>query len=119
MLVIDLDGLKQVNDTQGHGEGDALIVRAAHTISHSVRCCDVVARVGGDEFAVLCVETDLASGTQLQQRLQERLAAAGVAASMGVAARHPSHGIAAAWAEADQAMYCMKRARARLRAHTQ
>jgi len=111
VLVVDLDGLKRINDTFGHAAGDALIVRAAQTIRHSVRSCDVAARVGGDEFAVLCVEMDLSGCTQFKQRLQERLAAAGVESSIGLAARHPSHGIGAAWTEADQAMYQMKRAR--------
>jgi len=52
LLYIDLDGLKQVNDTLGHAEGDALIVAAARVLKESFRDADIVARLGGDEFAI-------------------------------------------------------------------
>lgn len=53
VVYLDLDGLKLVNDAQGHGAGDALIVRAAEVLSSTFRDSDVVARLGGDEFAVV------------------------------------------------------------------
>lgn len=52
LLFIDLDGLKQVNDTLGHKMGDRLIVDAAQVLKHTFRESDVIARLGGDEFAV-------------------------------------------------------------------
>ena len=53
IAVIDLDGLKRINDTLGHPEGDRAIRDAAEVIRASFRDSDVVARLGGDEFAVL------------------------------------------------------------------
>jgi diguanylate cyclase (GGDEF)-like protein len=53
VLFADLDGFKAVNDTAGHNAGDTVLVLAAERLSHAVRGNDVVARIGGDEFAVL------------------------------------------------------------------
>jgi diguanylate cyclase (GGDEF)-like protein len=53
LLVVDLDHFKQVNDTMGHPAGDELIVSVAHTFRATVRDTDIVARIGGDEFAVV------------------------------------------------------------------
>ena len=55
LVFMDLDGLKRVNDTRGHAAGDTLIADAAKVLDHVFRESDVVARVGGDEFAVLAV----------------------------------------------------------------
>ncbi len=69
LVFCDLDGLKRVNDTRGHAAGDALIADAAKVLGQVFRESDVVARVGGDEFAVFAVH-DVAS------TLNSRLAAA-------------------------------------------
>lgn len=53
IIVIDVDGLKEVNDTLGHPEGTALIALVGHAIARGVRAGDLAARVGGDEFAVI------------------------------------------------------------------
>jgi len=111
VMVIDLDDLKMANDTLGHGVGDTLIQRAAQAMKRAVRSRDIIARVGGDEFAVLCVDCPLAMGTQLKHRLQFHLEAAQVKASIGIAGRRPSSGLHQAWTEADQAMYTEKRQR--------
>src|SRR5581483_9614932 len=55
VLMADLDDLKLINDSLGHDAGDALLVRAARALSHAVRDGDAVARIGGDEFAVLVI----------------------------------------------------------------
>ncbi|NJN40286.1 MAG: GGDEF domain-containing protein [Gammaproteobacteria bacterium] len=53
LLFIDLDGVKHVNDTQGHQAGDALLIDAARVLASVFRETDVIGRIGGDEFAVL------------------------------------------------------------------
>ncbi len=53
LIYVDLDGFKPVNDRHGHAAGDAVLKTIAAALSHNVRASDVVARVGGDEFAVL------------------------------------------------------------------
>jgi diguanylate cyclase (GGDEF)-like protein len=113
VLAVDLDGLKTVNDRHGHAAGDALLRRAAAVLRDAVRSTDAVARVGGDEFAVLALETDAAGAAQERGRLQDVLDLAGVPASVGAAARLGTTGLAGAWARADAQMYETKRARQR------
>ena len=75
LVFVDLDGLKNVNDTQGHRAGDALIADAAQVLTRGFRESDVIARVGGDEFAVLALvdatDTSLAVGKRLQSGIDE------------------------------------------------
>ncbi len=111
VLMLDLDGLKAINDSHGHAAGDALLRRAADVLRDAVRSADVVARLGGDEFAVLSVETDLAAARAEQARLVHLLAVAGIAASIGAATRDPHGGLAAAVQHADADMYRAKRQR--------
>lgn len=112
VVVVDLDGLKQENDAQGHRAGDGLLRAAAHALIGGSRATDVVARVGGDEFAILAVDTDLLTGRVLVERLATALAQAGVRASLGLAERVPEAGLGGAWSEADRRMYASKRRRA-------
>ncbi len=111
VLVLDLDGLKTVNDRDGHAAGDGVLRRAADVLRGAVRRTDIVARLGGDEFAVLTVETDLPAARAERDRLHDLLAAAGIPASIGAATRHPQHGLTAAWNDADIDMYQTKRQR--------
>lgn len=76
---LDLDGLKEVNDSQGHDAGDALLREVAAALTAHLRDSDVVARLGGDEFAVFCPEL---STTDLRARLDR---AVGRHASIGTA----------------------------------
>lgn len=109
VIVVDLDDLKQVNDSQGHAAGDALLQTTAAVLHQVTRKQDVVARIGGDEFVILAVECGLLQGQWLMERIQQALEQTAVRASLGVAARHPGQGLRAAWAEADRAMYTQKR----------
>lgn len=111
VVVIDLDNLKTVNDSLGHGAGDDLIQRAGEILRQETRKHDVLARIGGDEFVVLCTECSAMQGQWLGERLHQALLQDQVLASVGVAPRHPSRGLKAAWAEADRAMYQQKRQR--------
>jgi diguanylate cyclase (GGDEF)-like protein len=110
VVVVDLDGLKQLNDTEGHAAGDRLIRHAAATIRRTVRSHDVVARLGGDEFGVLASVT-AGEAVALTARLQRSFDAAGVAASIGSSRVSARDGVPAAWAAADAAMYVAKAAR--------
>lgn len=96
-LFIDLDGLKRINDTFGHHEGDLALQDTAALLRRTFRESDVIARIGGDEFAVLAVEMDERWGNSWEGRLQEQLTAANVerdrgydlVLSVGVAAVDP------------------------------
>jgi len=73
LLYIDLDGFKQINDVYGHDAGDAVLKEAARRMTHSVRCADVVARIGGDEFVVLL---PLLSRAEDAEQVANKIAAA-------------------------------------------
>ena len=74
VLFLDLDGFKTVNDTHGHGAGDAVLVAVAHELLAQVRRADTVARLGGDEFVLVCPDTDATSATALAERIVAGLA---------------------------------------------
>jgi diguanylate cyclase (GGDEF)-like protein len=83
LLLLDLDGLKQVNDSGGHEAGDRMIRAAASRISDNIRQSDLGARLAGDEFVVLCPETPRDGLEQLGAKLTDRLEETGIAASVG------------------------------------
>lgn len=109
VLVIDLDGLKQVNDSAGHAAGDALIAQAARALRQAARETDTVARLGGDEFGILAVECDTAGAQALLERTRQSLAEHQVQASVGLANRMPASGLLGAWKSADARMYAEKK----------
>ena len=111
VLIIDLNELKVANDTAGHAAGDDLLRNAADVLTACLRSTDYVARVGGDEFAILAVETGHDGGQVEASRLREHLARAGVSAAVGVASRAPDGTLDDAWREADDDMYRRKSAR--------
>lgn len=112
VLVADLDGLKELNDSAGHAAGDLLLERAGQALQSAARETDLVARLGGDEFGILAVECDRAGATALLERTRAALLEAGVSASVGMAPREAGTGLQAAWERADLAMYAVKRQQA-------
>jgi diguanylate cyclase (GGDEF)-like protein len=73
LIFVDLDGLKKINDTLGHGDGDLAITDAAHVLSDSIRHCDVLGRLGGDEFAILMSDADAESARIVKKRLADKV----------------------------------------------
>lgn len=109
--IIDLDSLKSVNDAGGHSAGDALLAKAASIIKNTVRASDIVARIGGDEFAVLFPESNEHALQDGASRIVSALEGAGIQASSGWALRDPRHDVAHAIRAADAQMYEQKRTR--------
>ncbi|HXH05003.1 MAG TPA: GGDEF domain-containing protein, partial [Vicinamibacterales bacterium] len=119
LLFIDLDGFKMVNDRHGHLSGSRALAEAAGLIRASARETDIVARYGGDEFAVVLPETDSEGAHHVGERIRQRIAAHEFLAAEGLRVRlTASVGVAtlpgaAASAEellraADGAMYFVK-----------
>jgi diguanylate cyclase (GGDEF)-like protein len=118
MLMIDIDHFKQVNDRYGHAVGDETLIAVAQACAGGKRQSDIVGRLGGEEFAILLPETELAQAAIVADRL--RAAIAGqvmtahkvqfkVTASIGIAAASVSmSGIDALMRAADQALYQAK-----------
>lgn len=111
VLVVDLDGLKAVNDGQGHAAGDDLICRAAQVLRRQLRDHDLLARLGGDEFGIVATHITPSQVPSLVARLRSALDEAGVAASIGHAPYAIADGLGAAWEQADLDMYADKQRR--------
>lgn len=75
IIVCDINGLKLVNDTLGHQQGDALLKAAAEILKHAFRSSDIIARIGGDEFAVLLPESSREAVTERLDRIQRAIEA--------------------------------------------
>ncbi|WP_202842239.1 sensor domain-containing diguanylate cyclase [Luteimonas saliphila] len=74
LLLLDVDNFKTINDRYGHGMGDIVLKRIADLLRVSVREADLPARYGGDEFAVLLVDTDTARALQVAERIRQEAA---------------------------------------------
>jgi diguanylate cyclase (GGDEF)-like protein/PAS domain S-box-containing protein len=116
LLFVDLDGFKAVNDSFGHAAGDDLLRAVAQAVESRVRYTDAVARIGGDEFAVLLPATTAAQAEQVAAKIAaavDSLWPAGMrgGASVGVVELEPGLSAPDALAQADRAMYEVKRGR--------
>jgi diguanylate cyclase (GGDEF)-like protein len=110
--VVDLDGLKQVNDAEGHEAGDRLLCRAARALALAAAPGDRVARYGGDEFVILANNVPLSGLDDHFDRFLDALNRVGIAASVGHAATNAGVvGVHEAFVRADADMYQAKQAR--------
>ncbi len=96
-LMIDVDKFKRINDTYGHDMGDRVLREIASVLRKSLRATDVVCRVGGEEFLVICRDTDSAQAEICADRLRRKVeshrieeCAVFMTISIGVAARGPA-----------------------------
>lgn len=119
LMFVDLDGLKNVNDTIGHAAGDGMITEAAYVMRRTFRASDLIARMGGDEFCVLFAADSEAAATAAALRLQEAINAVNdqegrpfeLAMSVGIAMFDPEQPVTLdkLMAIADERMYGSKR----------
>jgi diguanylate cyclase (GGDEF)-like protein/PAS domain S-box-containing protein len=121
LVFADLNGLKGINDTHGHADGDRALIAAAEVFNRTFRDSDVVARVGGDEFAILAIEADSENVEVIRQRLQSAVDFANrgnarpfnLSVSIGIVSYDPENdaSVEEMMAFADREMYAEKRAR--------
>jgi diguanylate cyclase (GGDEF)-like protein/PAS domain S-box-containing protein len=119
LLLIDLDGFKFINDTYGHPFGDEVLRTTAQLLKQQVRRNDYIARLAGDEFAMVLKNTDIENATRIAQKLHDRISETRIPlpvghmqlqSSMGLA-EAPTHGANAQdlVSAADVALYHSKR----------
>lgn len=119
VLMIDVDRFKPINDNYGHSVGDQVLATVAKRLVGGLRKSDIAGRYGGEEFAMVLPETDLASATSVAERLRESIARAPVdtaegplqvTVSVGVAPVADSEHLLDALTRADAGLYAAKRA---------
>ena len=118
LMLVDLDHFKVVNDTGGHAAGDAMLVAVAELLRRDRRESDVVARLGGEEFAVLLTDTPLDAGCGVAERLRTSIGelvvdhgdrSYSLTTSVGVTELTADDDIGTALSRADNALYRAKR----------
>jgi diguanylate cyclase (GGDEF)-like protein len=118
VVFIDLDGLKPINDTYGHQEGNHALVETADILRDSFRQSDIIARIGGDEFAVFVTDAGLDNADTVAKRVRQKLGMCNaqlsqryqLSFSMGIVSGNSNEAcdIEALLAQADAAMYSEK-----------
>jgi len=85
LIYLDVDKLKRINDNLGHPQGDVALTATARILEETFRVSDIITRIGGDEFAVLAVETTMADADRLADRLDEKVR------SLNARKNHPTY----------------------------
>lgn len=117
-MMVDIDHFKAINDKLGHQAGDEVLKSVAQALRHSARTQDLVCRYGGEEFVVICPDTDLKAAAQCAERLRQKVSELDhrgrgftLTISVGVAERRPDMGsVDALLARADACLYAAKEA---------
>lgn len=111
IIMLDVDYFKTINDQFGHNEGDRVLKNIAHAIASIIRTNDTVGRWGGEEFIVLCPETDLYGTVQLAEAIRRRIEQLdfgipmNITISLGVAEYHDQQSLENLVKMADEALY--------------
>jgi diguanylate cyclase (GGDEF)-like protein len=115
LMMIDVDNFKAFNDQYGHTAGDSVLVAVAEALREYLRPTDLVARFGGDEFAVLLPDVQLKQARQTAERIRQQIAGLSppsllnaVTVSIGIADRTEHDDVATLVQRADAAMYDAK-----------
>ena len=121
VMYVDMDDFKQLNDRHGHAVGDRALVAVSRLLRTTVRDCDVVGRMGGDEFTILALDADMLGARAIQKRLGEHLdlfnASGELPMALSLTVGHtrvrPSDtsSVSELLARADQLLYARKRRR--------
>jgi diguanylate cyclase (GGDEF)-like protein len=119
VVIVDVDGFKEINDRIGHLAGDAVLAEIAERLRQVVRSADIPCRVGGDELAVILPEIDMEQAQQLVARIQQAVSAQPIAragrvhVSAGVAELMPNDSPASLFERSDESLYAAKHANGR------
>lgn len=117
LLLMDVDHFKRINDTHGHQAGDEVLRHVAALLRATVRHGDLTGRIGGEEFVIICLETDTRGATQLAERLRTGIASQAVSVAgsshplrctvtIGISPPfHGTHDMEEALRQADTALY--------------
>lgn len=115
VIILDVDGFKEINDTFGHQIGDRVLIEIGQILKYSLRKADVIGRWGGEEFILMCPVTELEGATNVAENLRVRISEAHfdqvgrLSASFGVTSYKPGDSIRNLVERADHAMYQAKR----------
>ncbi|MGD9970572.1 MAG: ABC transporter substrate-binding protein [Sulfuricurvum sp.] len=114
VIILDLDHFKQINDQYGHLSGDGVLKTIANVLEHSVRQTDLVGRWGGEEFMIICPETDLSGAKHVARKVQSMILRAKfgpvhtVSASFGISESRSDDRVEDVVSRADEALYRAK-----------
>ncbi len=115
VAIFDLDNLKETNDTHGHDVGDKLIIKTSKLLDELFRENDVVARIGGDEFAVLIIESDFETSREIMARVKEKIKDENIHISIGWSQYDPRKDYKSMIKAADEEMYAEKKIRRKIK----